>query len=389
VATARKCFGRVTVVTSDDAPLIAKLPIGKTLRSATRQLGARIGKAASAKATHTIIIGTAERNERWSIHCWWDRWSSGTRSRGELPGDSRLALSGVFSAALAVRQVFACVLAGKPLRARDSTVSLWTPWLPADHTNIGPECFDVPDQFWFLGLGHLGQGFVWNLCFLGSTAGRAVVQDDQTIGEENEATSLLVLSNDIGEKKTRIGARWLKAAGWTPDIIERRHYGDIRLQPSDPPYLLCGLDRVEPRLVMATHGFNYMVDAGLGHGPHDFEGIQLRVVAKGDAANDLWDRSAAADSGGSHRDCGENAAYVELGKQIGQCGIVSFAEASTAVPFVGAAAGALVIAQAIRLASMNATARFMQMQMGAPEMVSAADFVQEPQTNLGGASVQL
>lgn len=85
-----------------------------------------------------------------------------------------------------------------------------------------------------------------------------------------------------------LSVRSLDAAGWTADVIERRHHGDIRLNPGDPPYLLSGLDRVEPRRVMAKHGFDYMIDAGLGHGPHDFEGMQLRVIAKDTSSEDLW-----------------------------------------------------------------------------------------------------
>jgi len=387
VVTAHKCFGRVTLVSAGDSPLFAKLPVGTTLQGAARRLGARIRTNLGTKTTHAIIIGTAATGKGWSVHCWWDRWLSGTRTRAERPGDSRMALSGALSAALAVRQVFACVLAGRTLRAREATVSLWAPWETADRNDIGPEQFDVPDQFWFLGLGHLGQGFIWNLCLLGSKGGRAIIQDDQDIGVENEATSLLVVHGDIGEKKTRVAARWLKACGWTPNMIERRHQGDIRLFPDDPPILLSGLDRVKPRLIMAKHGFDYMIDAGLGHGPHDFEGIQLRVIAKGDFASDLWDETSPESNQLSERS--PNAAYIDLEKDIGQCGVVSFAEASTSVPFVGAAAGALVIAQAIRLASLRPTARFMQMQMSAPEMISVADFVPQPNVNLGSTPVLL
>ncbi|MCK1513078.1 hypothetical protein IVB22_10950 [Bradyrhizobium sp. 190] len=388
IVTARKCFGRVTLVSEADVPLIASLPLGATLHRAARQLGAKVARKPPARTTHNVIVGHALGGRGWTIRCWWDRWLSGTRVRDGTIGDSRLALSGVFAAALAVRQVFAGVLAGKMLRPRDATISLWTPWMGADRKDIGPECFDVPDQFWFLGLGHLGQGFVWNLCLLGSKGGRAVLQDDQTIGEENEATSLLVSGDDIGEKKARISATWLRAAGWTSDLIERRHHGDIRFAPDDPPYLLSGLDRVEPRRVMAKHGFDYMIDAGLGHGPHDFEGIQLRVIAKGASSGDLWNEPEhEVDETLSDRQA--SAAYKDLEKQIGQCGIVSFAEASTSVPFVGAAAGALVIAQAIRLASLEPTARFLQMQLSAPEMASVADFVAKPNVNVGSAALQL
>lgn len=388
VVTARKCFGRVTLVSETDAPLIAPLPVGATLQRAARRLGARLARKPPARTTHTILIGDAPGCDGWTIRCWWDRWLSGTRVREEVMGDARLALSGVFAAALAVRQVFAGVLAGKLLRARDATISLWTPWMGADHENIGPESFDMPDQFWFLGLGHLGQGFVWNLCLLGAKGGRVVVQDDQTIGEENEATSILVSGDDIGEKKARIAARWLSTAGWTADVIERRHHGDIRLTAGDPPYLLSGLDRIEPRRVMAKYGFDYMIDAGLGHGPHDFEGIQLRVIAKGVSSGDLWSaHEHTLEETLSRRQ--SSAAYKDLEEQIGQCGIVSFAEASTSVPFVGAATGALVMAQAIRLASLEPTARFLHMELGAPEMVSVADFVNRPSVNVGSVTVQL
>jgi len=295
----------------------------------------------------------------------------------------------VFSAAVAVRQIFACVLANKMLRPRDATISLWTPWEPADRSAIGPSRFDVPDKFWFLGLGHLGQGFVWNLCLLGCCGGRAVVQDDQEIGGENEPTSLLVLPGKTGEKKARLAARWLEACDWRTALIERRHQGDIGVTKDDPPYLLCGLDRVEPRLIMAQHGFEYMIDAGLGHGPHDFEGIQLRTVIKGQPIDGLWTQDAEREPAGQPNRLLGKEAYIDLEKQIGQCGIVSFAEASTAVPFVGAAAGALVIAQAVCLASLEPTARFLQMELGAPEMVTISEMVDAPLVNRGSTSMTL
>jgi hypothetical protein len=161
---------------------------------------------------------------------------------------------------------------------------------------------------------------------------------------------------------------------------------DILIQPNDPPYLLSGVDRLEPRVTLARHGFDYMIDAGLGHGPHDFEGVQLRVIAKGDSTDDLWNSDAHEVA---PRERLKNAAYSDLEKTIGQCGIVSFAEASTSVPFVGAAAGALVIAQAIRLASLEPTTRFLQMELGAPEFATHAELTAQPTVNLGSIQVGL
>jgi hypothetical protein len=140
---------------------------------------------------------------------------------------------------------------------------------------------------------------------------------------------------------------------------------------------------VEP--VAAIEEFDvprHVVARGRGHGPHDFEGIQLRVIAKGVSADDLWNApDDAIEAKLAERKA--SGAYKDLEARIGQCGVVSFAEASTSVPFVGAAAGALVLAQAIRLASMNSTARFLQMQMSAPDMVSVAEFTEQPMKNLG------
>jgi hypothetical protein len=61
----------------------------------------------------------------------------------------------------------------------------------------------------------------------------------------------------------------------------------------------------------------------------------------------------------------EKPAYQELEQYVGTCGKVSFAEASGAVPFVGAASRAIMIAQAIRLVSLEPTPVFLQMELKA------------------------
>jgi hypothetical protein len=130
VATARKCFGRVVLIATTDAPLIAPLLLGGTLLKAARRLGAKVAAQPTNKVTHTIRIGSAARSGGWDLRCWWDRWLSGTRAFDhEALGDSRLPLAGVFAGAAAVRQVFAGVLADRNIRERDVTVSLWTPSL--------------------------------------------------------------------------------------------------------------------------------------------------------------------------------------------------------------------------------------------------------------------
>ena len=185
----------------------------------------------------------------------------------------------------------------------------------------------------------------------------AVLQDDQRIGEENEATSLLVLPDgEIGQRKTRLAAHWLEACGWETELIERRHCGDIAITDDDPPYLLCGLDRVEPRLLLARHGFPYMLDAGIGHGAGDFEGIQLRTVAKGQAINGLWETPEPETESSQQK----ATRQPRIGNWSGMSAHVANWNLlkQAMVPFVGAATGALAIAQLIGLASLESSPYF-------------------------------
>lgn len=122
-----------------DAPLTFSLPIGATIAEAVATLGADVGVRIPASCTHVVQIGAGPRRTGWTVHCWWDRWLSGTRTGGsEQLGDSRLALSGVFAGALAVRQVFANVRPALGARPNE-TISLWTPWEPGAALVRGPD----------------------------------------------------------------------------------------------------------------------------------------------------------------------------------------------------------------------------------------------------------
>jgi hypothetical protein len=185
-----------------------------------------------------------------------------------------------------------------------------------------------------------------------------------------------------------LAAHWLEACGWQTQLVERRHHGDIALAETDPPYLLSGLDRLNPRLTLARHGFDFMLDAGIGHGPGDFEGIQLRTIAKGDAIEGLWSTCDASEEEGT-KGLLDRPSYRDLERYVGECGKLSFAEASVAVPFVGVAAGALTVAQTIRLASLEPAPRFLQMELSAPEMAGFGGLAKAPETNLGSFALRL
>ncbi|MGE3993329.1 hypothetical protein [Pseudorhodoplanes sp.] len=386
IVTARKCFGRVQLVGAGlDVPLLQPLLAGATIGEAAQTLGADVISAMGSGVTHLIRIGDATRWRGWQVSTWWDRWLAGTRLFGEKTGSSALALTGMFAGALAVRQIFAHVRSG--ISAQEATVSLWEPACAARPDRTGPKRCTIPTRLWLVGLGHLGQAFVWGLLALPLRGERyAVLQDDQWIGVENEPTSLLVGAGDIGARKVRVAARWLDHGRWTTGLIERRHLGDIRRTEQDPAILLMGLDDVRPRRVLAAHGFDYVIDAGIGHGATDFERFQIRVIAAGAPVDKLWLEHAPA----PRRDrLMEQAAYAALEREIGQCGVVPLVDASVAVPFVGAATAALVIAQLARLGAMSSAIALLQLELDAPGMVIDGGQTDAPASFLGGETFML
>lgn len=387
IATAYKCFGGVTLASrAADTPLLLAFPVGRTLGEAAVTLGATLADDVPDRATHLITIGAPLRGRGWEVACWWDRWLSGLRTDAAPCGDARLGLAGVFAGALAVRQVFASMLLAAAHAPEAATVSLWEPWSEAP-TDAGPVRFTAPNALWLVGLGHLGQAFVWNLLSLPYVGPRrAVLQDDQRIGVENEPTSLLVIGEGERRRKVRVAAGWLDPAGWETELIERRHRGDIQTTADDPPFLLCGLDDVRPRRLLATLDFDYMIDAGIGHGPGDFDGLQIRTIPKGVATDGLWN---APPPKRSTDDLLGKAAYRALEALSKGCGAYTLADGSVAVPFVGAATGALTISQVIRLASMKPAGALIQLGLAAPEMQIDGGLGAAPATFLGGEAIDL
>lgn len=381
VVTARKCFGRVQLAGEGlDTPLLQPLLVGATLGAAALALGANVAMTIDPGTTHLVRIGNAAPWHGWQVFTWWNRWLAGTSRFHRPTGSASLALAGMFAGALAIRQIFAHVRSGTP--PRDETVSLWQPDRAASPDRIGPGRCTIPSRLWLVGLGHLGQAFVWGLLTLPFQGERYVIlQDDQWIGIENEPTSLLVNTDDIGRRKVRVAARWLDHAGWTTELIERRHLGDIRRTDHDPAILLAGLDDVRPRRILAAHGFDYMIDAGIGRGTRDFESLQIRTIPAGAPTNGLWrDQSQHY-----HRErLMAQEAYVALEQHVGQCGVVPLLDASVSVPFVGAITATLALAQLARLGAMEPAAALLQLELGAPAMVIGGDATDSPPTFLGG-----
>ncbi|MHB8884701.1 MAG: hypothetical protein ACYC5H_06380 [Methylovirgula sp.] len=369
MATGVKCFGSAAIVADEKTPLTKPMRCGTTLGEAAKFFGATV-KAAPEDGSHIIIIGEhVPESGKAFVRCWWDDWTAGViPGWDDLPlGGNQNPLSGVAAGALAVREVFASVIGNQRAGKRTSMVSLWEPWKAPEKAEAGPAVVSVAAKQWFVGLGHLGQGYLWSLALLPGSGELLVLQDDQEAGEENEATGLLTYSSDIGSRKTRVAAAWLEPA-WKTSLIERRHRSDTQLTNEDPAIAFAGLDNLPARFAIARVGFDYMVDAGVGHGPVDFESLQLRVLRKGTDPETQWSAKEATKDVEAMLYCD---AYRDYIVKHDRCGAFQLAEGSVAVPFVGAFVGALAVAQGIRIASGLPTVEILQAELGAPSMATA------------------
>lgn len=384
IATAMKCFGHATLILPVDAQIIRTIPLGETLAVAARALGATVTLVPFGSFTHIIGFGESNPSIPTFVQCWWDGWRSGVFSPLNAPscGNSNNPLAGIFAGALAIRDIFATIHHSPPLLRQNGVISLWEPWAHPSSCSSGPDHAFMPDRLWLIGLGHLGQAVMWALGFMPGM-GEITLQDDQTVNEENVATGLINNTNSIDLLKTRVADCWANSLGWRTRLIERRFNNDMKPTVHEAPILLSCLDSAKPRKGLARAGFKFMVDAGVGHGPFDYDGIQIRVLPNGTDPTGYWGKEPSEKNTNKLLD---SAAYKSL-KDL--CGGYAIADASVAIPFVGAAAASLMLATSIRIASLQPTCDLLQMGLSAPALISAGRLVGPSDRGVGGTKFVL
>ena len=273
-----------------------------------------------------------------------------------LPQREYCSLSGVLAGALAIAELFFS-FAEISIEATRRTVglSLWRPDLAiADPAALGIQVQFLPRELWALGLGHLGNAYLWSLATLPYADPGAVevsLNDFDRIEPDNADTSLLFDAGDEGAYKTRVCCRWLEARGFRTRLIERPFDSNFRCRNEEPRLALCGFDSNEVRRELATAKFLRVMESGLGGTADNFDTISFHTLPNARAVEELWpvptptEKHAQAQQ--LERIAHENPAYALLDDN--DCGRAALAGKSVAVPFVGAAAATIVLAEAIRL----------------------------------------
>jgi hypothetical protein len=356
VALGRRVFlGGVEVIGPLDAPLVLAMPFGCTLADSVQALGGKLRGESGPTPTIVIGGGVGKRREGFCVRTAAKGWRGGIlpiHSELQPGGADAMPLSGMLAAALAVNEAFLHVNSGPQAAGRRVLgLSLWHPgadvdWLQPDASE--PTLAYLPSRLWLIGLGHLGQAYLWALSLLpypNPADVALVLQDIDVITKSTESTSILTDAALVGQKKTRAMAAWADRRGFSTSIQERMFAADFKRQADEPAVALCGLDNVAGRRALDQVGFDLIVEAGLGRGYRDFRTMRLHTLPSRRAAADLWKQKPDGEN------LEDRPAYAKLMSEgvLDRCGMTLLAGKAVGAPFVGSVAATLAVAEVLRL----------------------------------------
>lgn len=363
--TARRCFpGAVTIHCDPAVGAASCLPwprLGQTFGQAlTNILGqdAVTARPYSGASGRVLIFGDVPFSPG-AIRVTFDGWiakAGPAVTTAALAEREYCSLAGVVAGALAVSELFSS-FAQISVEATRRTVglSLWRPDLDIDDpAALGVPVEFLPRDIWILGLGHLGNAYLWALASLPypeDGMGSVFLMDFDRVEAENTDTGVLFTPGDVGSYKTRVCNRWLAERGFQSRIVERYFDSNFRCRDDEPRQAFCGFDNNAARRDLATAKFFRVMESGLGGTVDNFDTISIHSLPNPRSAEELWpDLSPDADERQRQRReelAQENPAYSSLGAD--PCGRADLAGKSVAVPFVGITAAALVVAETVRL----------------------------------------
>jgi hypothetical protein len=362
---ASRCFPGAVRVALDrslaEAPSRIWPSVGLTLEESLRQAakGATLIDPKDRREGTAVLLFGGAGAAKGAIRVTFDGWIAKTGPAAtveRLPERQYCSLSGVLAAALAVAELFFAfgeisIEAGR----RAVALSLWRPDLEAtDAEALGTPVQFLPGDLWTMGLGHLGNAYLWSIGTLpypNPDALEIVLNDFDRVVKENVDTGILFTRRYVGHYKTRTCAAWLEARGFRTRIVERPLDEYFRCRADEPRLALCGFDSNAARRHLASADFLRVVEAGLGGTAENFDTISLHTLPNPRTPEELWPEVDKAEREKEHahwtRVASENAGYLALGAD--ECGRYDLAGQSVAVPFVGAAASTLVVAEVLRL----------------------------------------
>lgn len=362
VNTGRRCFlGGVEVIGCPDANLLIRWRDCRTLSEAVADLQGRLVQRTSGNVPQ-IVIGDADNldgESEFAMRATFDGWLGGVTPLDEmkrLNERDEFTPSGVLAGALAVSESFQFIRGRNAQAGRRSVgLSLWQPdsasdWL--DNREVGPKLEWLPARLWLIGLGHLGQAYLWTLGFLPYSEPSEVqfiLQDYDTLVPANDSTSPLTDYSLIDKKKTRAMAEWAEQRGFKTRIVERRFASNFQIDPEEPQVALCGVDNAAARAALEDAGFAQIIEAGLGRGNEEYLAFQIHCFPASKSARERWGTNSSGPVAPSSLI--GNPAYQSLATSgLNQCGLTMLANRAVGASFVGTFTSTIVIAELLRMA---------------------------------------
>lgn len=353
VNTGKRAFlGGVTVELAPETLCLLPGWVGRPLVEVVRDLGGRV-VLERPDADKTVWLGFAPEAQAEDLVLIADGWRGGFIPAGHaapFPETDDFTLGGIFAAGVTVARAFADV-AGLALGCCDEPfgLSLWRPDLSwTEEAARGPALGWLPEKLWLLGLGHLGQAYLWVLGLLPygpQTGATLFLHDYDEIISGNWSAGLLCEPEVQGALKTRICAAWAEARGFKTRLIERPFDADTHVGDNEPLVALCGFDSATGRRALEATGFDLVVECGLGSSLDYFDRLVLHTFP--DASRkpeEIWSEVTRPDA----VDFDPKLFGVELPE--GECGVLldNLARKPISASFVGLTAAALAVAELLR-----------------------------------------
>ncbi len=350
----RSLLGGIEVEGIADMELLVPVTPYHSLEDAVIGLGGRMVESVCPDVPLVVVGNVPAKNQHpFAIRTTFDGWAAGIlplkRDDKRLRERQEFTPAGVLAGALAVTEAFQFLRESQPAAGRREVgLSLWRPELQWwESAASGPVVERLPAALWLIGLGNLGQAYLWTLGMLPyATPNKVqiVLQDYDTLAPSNDSTSLLTKRELVGVRKTRAMAGWAEQRGFKTAIVERRFKGNFRVGRDEPTLALCGVDNEFARSALEDVGFAKVIEAGLGGGTSDFLGFRTHVFPGSRKASDVWRQVNARSE--IRLDL---PAYEKLAASgLDHCGLTQLAERTVGAPFVGAIAAAFVIGETLR-----------------------------------------
>lgn len=359
INTGRRCFlGGVEVIGCPEANLLISWRNCRSLKEAIIDLQGKVSEKVS-KNIPQIFIGNTNSDifvSEFAVRATFNGWIGGiTPVSDEIRLNEELEFSpaGVLAGAIAVSEAFQYVRGSNANAGfRDMGLSLWKPdsaisWL--EDKEIGIQIDLLPSKLWLIGLGHLGQSFLWTLGFLPYLSPNEVtlfLQDFDTLEFANDSTSPLTNKEIIGKKKTRAMAEWCEERGFNSIINELLFTGNFKVGSDEPRIALCGVDNSLARSALEDVGFSQIIEVGLGKGTEEYLAFQMHSFPAKKTAKQIWKNNSSLTNPSSTKDKPAYQALINEGYDV--CGLTTLAKRSVGASFVGTFTSTLVIAELLR-----------------------------------------